>query len=429
MRREKPPISELEALKLGHAPRKLSWIDRTFPHRQVLIRGAERTHAIHLGQRLQIGVVSVVIISVVASTAMTIDVAWSRYQAAQMASEMDALRSTAKLEADRAAQDHALLNRLSSELAERISERDKIANDPARNGQNLAERQAEIDRLMAARESAIQHALDERSRVAAERDAAIAERDAALAANRDLLARLDDQASKTISEIQKIIASTGLDINRLAPIKPPAKEDRNAPRGGPFIPWLGGHSANAPPSSPTVDEMAPKVTNIVAGIDRLDQLRQLLAHLPLSTPVGNVEVSSRFGYRIDPFNGQVSLHEGVDLRGPQGTPIYATAEGVVTVADRRPDYGAMVEIDHGYGLITRYAHLARIMVKPGDHVLLHQQIGAMGATGRATGVHLHYETRVNGQARDPINFIKADHYVLEKPVQTNPSGNSQQNGG
>ena len=370
-----------------------------------------------------------VIISVLASAAMTVDAAWSRYQAAQMASEMDELRSTAKLEADRAAQDHALLNRLSSELSDRIAERDKIANDPARNGQNLAERQAEIDRLMAARESAIQHALDERARVAAERDSAIVERDAALAANRDLLARLDDQASKTIAEIQKIIASTGLDINRLAPVKPPAKEDRNAPRGGPFIPWFGGHSANEPKSSPTNDEMAPKVTNIVAGIDRLGQLRQLLAHLPLSTPVGQVEVSSRFGYRVDPFNGQMSLHEGVDLRGAQGTPIYATAEGVVTVAERKPDYGTMVEIDHGYGLVTRYGHLYRIIVKPGDHVALHQQIGTMGATGRATGVHLHYETRVNGRARDPINFIKADHYVLEKHPQTDSRDNPKQNGG
>ena len=429
VRRERPPITELEALKQGHAPKRVRWIDRHFPHRQLLIRGAERTHAIHFGQRLQICVAAVLALGVIGSCAVTADAAWSRHRAAKMAREMAVLRTTAKLEAERAAQDHALLNRISSELAMRIAERDKIASDPTRNGQNLADRQAEIDRLMAARESAIERALAERARVAAERDEAIAERDAALAANRDMLARLDDQARSTIADIQRIITSTGLDPNKLAPLKPPAKEDRNAPRGGPFIPWFGGHADNAVSAPPTLAEMTPQVTNIVADLDRMARLRDVLAHLPISTPVGTVEISSGYGYRIDPLNGEASLHEGIDLRAPRGTPIMATGEGVVITAGRDADFGNLVEIDHGYGLITRYGHLDRITVKRGDHVALHQQIGLMGASGRATGVHLHYETRVNGSARDPIHFLKADHYVPEKTAPTDPSGNPQQHGG
>jgi murein DD-endopeptidase MepM/ murein hydrolase activator NlpD len=139
-----------------------------------------------------------------------------------------------------------------------------------------------------------------------------------------------------------------------------------------------------------------------------------LAHLPVASPVSDVDLSSGYGYRHDPFTGQGSMHEGTDFRGAYGSPIYATAAGVVASAGYQPEYGYTVDIDHGFGLMTRYAHLEKILVKPGETVSLHQKLGLMGATGRATGVHLHYETRVNGNARNPLNFLKADHYVPEK---------------
>ncbi len=394
----------------GPAPKKARWVDRWFPHRQILIRGPHQTAALHVGQRLQIGIVSMALLGVLGFLGATLSAAWNQRQAVKMAAEMDALRSTAHLEAEHAAQDRALLGRLSQELTQRMAERDRAAADPSRNSKTLAERQADIDKLIAEREATIDHALAERARVARERDKAIAERDAAIATNREALAQLDAQTHSTIDEVEKIITSTGLDPNRLAPFKPPGKEDRNAPRGGPFIPWVSA----APPTDPARGADVARAQSVVFGLDRLQRLRDVLSHLPVASPVGQVEISSGFGYRVDPFTGQASLHEGVDFRGPRGAAIYATAAGVVTFAGAATDYGNMVDVDHGFGLMTRYAHMEKILVKVGDSVVLHQPLGLMGATGRATGVHLHYETRLGGRATNPLNFLKADHYVPEK---------------
>ena len=424
--RRKTPPSELELLRRGHAKPTPGWRDRWFPHRQLLIRGPQSTHAVHFGQKVQIGAVALLAVALVATTALTIEAGWSRLRAARLSVEMDQLRSTTQLEAQRARDDRELLSRLSDELNARIAERDRAKADSINTGQTLKERQAEIDRLLAVREAAIDRALAERTRIAEERDKAIAERDAALAANHDLIGQLSDQADSTIAEVERIIAATGLDPNRLAPLKPPIKDDRNAPRGGPFIPWISGSTHDdAPTGAPSE---APRLVSLSAALDRLDRLRLVLAHLPVSSPVRQIEVSSPFGYRIDPINNQASLHEGVDLRGNLGSPIYATAEGVVVAARRDADYGGMVDIDHGYGLMTRYAHMSRLLVKQGDRVALHQQIGAMGATGRATGVHLHYETRVDGRARNPLNFIKADHYVAQSPASPEPASHAQHPG-
>ena len=130
-------------------------------------------------------------------------------------------------------------------------------------------------------------------------------------------------------------------------------------------------------------------------------------------PVEKIVVSSPFGYRLDPFTGAPSMHEGIDLEGPLGTPIMATAPGVVTFAGTRPAYGGLVEVNHGSGLMTRYSHLERELVQVGDHVALHQEIGLMGSTGRSTGSHLYYEVWVNGATQNPANFMKGKSHVLE----------------
>ena len=410
-------------LRQGHAKPSPSWRDRWVPHRQLLIRGPQSTHAVHFSQMVQIGAVAILGGALIATAALTIEAGWSRHRAARLSVEMEQLRSTTKLEAQRAREDRELLRRLSAELNARISERDRASADSITAGQSLKERQAEIDRLLAVREATIDRALAERTRIAEERDKAIAERDAALAANHDLISQLSDQARSTIGQVERIISATGLDPTRLAPLKPPIKDDRNAPRGGPFIPWISGSTHNDAPTG--LPGEAPRLVSLTSALDRLDRLRLVLAHLPVSSPVGQIEVSSTFGYRIDPINNQASLHEGVDLRGNLGSPIYATAEGVVVAARRDDEYGSMVDIDHGYGLTTRYAHLSRILVKQGDRIGLHQQIGTMGATGRATGVHLHYETRVDGRARNPLNFIKADHYVAKSPASPEPASPPQ----
>ncbi len=118
-------------------------------------------------------------------------------------------------------------------------------------------------------------------------------------------------------------------------------------------------------------------------------------------------MSSPFGMRTDPFNGRAAMHTGIDLRGERGEPVHATADGTVSIAGRDGGYGKMVEINHGNGLSTRYGHLSEIDVRVGQKVRIGQTIGKIGSTGRSTGPHLHYETRINGEAVNPQKFLRA----------------------
>jgi murein DD-endopeptidase MepM/ murein hydrolase activator NlpD len=147
---------------------------------------------------------------------------------------------------------------------------------------------------------------------------------------------------------------------------------------------------------------------------KLDQLQDGVIAIPSDKPVKmNVEFTSGFGVRSDPFHAGAAMHPGIDLAGTYGTPIYATADGTVLRAGwNSGGYGNLVEIDHGRGITTRYGHMSAILVQAGDHITRGQQIGRMGSTGRSTGNHLHYEVRIDGRAVNPIPFMKSTDYVL-----------------
>ena len=123
--------------------------------------------------------------------------------------------------------------------------------------------------------------------------------------------------------------------------------------------------------------------------------------------------SSGFGARLDPITGRPAFHPGLDLTGGYLTPIYATAPGVVSFTGQRSGYGNTIEIDHGAGFKTRYAHLQGMAVGLGQRVAVGQRIGAMGSTGRSTGPHLHYEVWVDGRPQNPDRFLKAGEYVQQ----------------
>jgi murein DD-endopeptidase MepM/ murein hydrolase activator NlpD len=127
--------------------------------------------------------------------------------------------------------------------------------------------------------------------------------------------------------------------------------------------------------------------------------------VPSIKPVANLEFTSLYGVRSDPFRGTAAMHAGVDIPGPVGTPIYATADGVVGRSGWVGGYGNLVELEHGKGLQTRYGHLSKLLVAPGTRVTRGQVIGLMGSTGRSTGSHLHYEVRIGGQAVNPAPFL------------------------
>ena len=156
---------------------------------------------------------------------------------------------------------------------------------------------------------------------------------------------------------------------------------------------------------------APSSASFIASTSRapnVDRLTRTLGAVPVRKPImGEIDLSSGFGVRSDPFLGRPAMHTGLDFRGSTGDPVRATATGTVETAGWNGGYGKMVEIDHGNGFSTRYGHLSEIDVKVGQTVKIGQIIGRVGSTGRSTGPHLHYETRIDGDAVDPQKFLRA----------------------
>jgi murein DD-endopeptidase MepM/ murein hydrolase activator NlpD len=144
---------------------------------------------------------------------------------------------------------------------------------------------------------------------------------------------------------------------------------------------------------------------------KLEQLEQGTIAIPSTEPVHGTSFTSGYGVRADPFRGRAAMHAGIDLAGPYGTPIYATADGLVGRSEWVSGYGNLVELDHGRGIQTRYGHLSRSMVASGQRVKRGELIALMGSTGRSTGSHLHYEVRIDGKAVNPVPFMQSSDYL------------------
>ncbi len=185
--------------------------------------------------------------------------------------------------------------------------------------------------------------------------------------------------------------------------------DKPSPQGGPLV--------TSASEEINVDDLSREVQNLTLVLsdrsDKMSALQTMLMQnqlskklLPSVAPVRDGWYSSNFGWRVDPFNGLSAMHEGVDYVVPEGTPIYASAGGVVSYADMNSSYGNMVEIDHGNEIITRYAHASKLLVKVGQVVRRGEKIAEVGSTGRSTGNHLHFEIRYRGIAQNPVRFLK-----------------------
>jgi murein DD-endopeptidase MepM/ murein hydrolase activator NlpD len=179
-------------------------------------------------------------------------------------------------------------------------------------------------------------------------------------------------------------------------------------QGGPFVPAID-EAVNFAPSA----QLGETVNMLEVRLNRWSALQVLLASLPLTAPVDQYRISSGYGSRKDPVNGRKAQHRAVDFAAPNGSSIYATAPGKVVFAGWRGRYGRTIEIDHGHGIRTRYAHLRKILVKAGQEVDHRQKIGLVGSSGRSTGPHVHYEVRYKNQARNPMKFLKAGRYVFK----------------
>lgn len=300
-------------------------------------------------------------------------------QRAALQSRVHQLEADLESANSRTGQYRANLESIERKLQQLAAEHDKI----------LAER----DRLQA-RVSELQSKLSSAVQIAPPPAEAGAQPSAPVAPPpRATAERLPDQRSDNarFNEVERLIASTGIDVEKLLGrlgSVPPGQ-------GGPFVAL---DKAKRP-----------------AAVDpqRSAELQKVLKTLPLATPLAHFQVESGFGGRPDPFVKKQAFHTGVDLAAPYRTAVYSTAPGTVVFTGVKEGYGKVVDIDHGHGIVSRYAHLHRIVVANGQKIPTHHQVGELGSTGRSTGPHLHYEVLVNGTAQDPEKFIQAGKNVVQ----------------
>jgi murein DD-endopeptidase MepM/ murein hydrolase activator NlpD len=223
------------------------------------------------------------------------------------------------------------------------------------------------------------------------------------ATQQNIVQRLTERTQMTVAEIEKTVHMTGLDLDTLLGFA----AGKLSGEGGPFVPAVRAVR--------TAEEhkLLASIQKLDGEVDRWGRLQMVVRTLPLAAPLDSYTLLSGFGERIDPIVGKRAMHAGVDLKNKVGTPVLATAPGTVIYAGWMRDYGRIVEIDHGLGIRTRYAHLKSISVKVGQTVEFRQQIGKLGNSGRSTGPHLHYEVQVNGKPFDPMNFMEAGKYVFK----------------
>jgi murein DD-endopeptidase MepM/ murein hydrolase activator NlpD len=239
------------------------------------------------------------------------------------------------------------------------------------------------------------------------------------------LGEIEAAASAQITQSRQVVAALGLDPGRfgktslsLPAIRRPApleslhlrdvsSEPGSSDMGGPFLPASTGLG------EPSFDFRFGRVEST---LDQARHAKQVLETLPIGRPLGErYDLTSTFGTRLDPFTRSLAQHSGIDFRAPTGTPVRAVAAGKIVEAGPNGGYGRMVEIDHGFGITTRYAHLSAITVNEGDTIARGAVLGHVGSTGRSTGPHLHYEVRIDDDATDPMRYVRAQSLLANRP--------------
>jgi murein DD-endopeptidase MepM/ murein hydrolase activator NlpD len=276
--------------------------------------------------------------------------------------------------------------------------------------QTAAAREAELNRALVRLAAALEATADQRDGSATMVADAAQEIDrlrfeAALAGERQerVFRQLEEAVAMSLEPLNRMLSASGLSTDSLIS----QVRATYSGQGGPLMPLAVSTRGEEP------DALSLRANEIFGALDEMNLHRIAAERLPFSVPVhGTYRNTSGFGYRSDPFNGGRRLHAGVDFAGARGTDIVAGGDGTVIFAGRQSGYGLMVEIDHGFGITTRYAHLTQLHVTRGKRVSRGEHIGDMGCTGRCTGTHLHYEVRRNGEPVNPMTFITAGRDVF-----------------
>ena len=240
-----------------------------------------------------------------------------------------------------------------------------------------------------------------------------AQRDRVMRENLDAMAqRLGEMQAKLIrleAISERVSGMAGVKPEELVPATPPAAAAGG--KGGPYVPVRAPSLQQLRSLADSMDDITDQQSDLYTLIEsRLLEKRLLSSMVPTAAPIAGT-VGSGFGFRIDPFTGRPALHTGLDFPADAGTTILAAATGIVRSAADHPQYGHLLEIDHGNGLVTRYAHTSRFLVNVGDLVRRGQAIALVGSTGRSTGPHLHFEVLVDGVPQNPARFLAGDAIV------------------
>ena len=215
----------------------------------------------------------------------------------------------------------------------------------------------------------------------------------------ELLDRVEEVADKEIAKIKSSISTVNSTLKKKGQYYNALSNKKSSGRGGPYIPDDNSLFEDK--------ELSDKLSKVYESYSDLEYYRSVLQTLPVGKPVWNYRLSSEFGRRSDPMNKSSAIHKGVDLASRKGNKISVMADGKVVRSGVMRGFGNMIEIDHGNGFTTKYAHLNKSYVKKGDRVKKNQAIGEVGSTGRSTGPHLHYEVLYRNVNVDPMGFIKA----------------------
>lgn len=313
---------------------------------------------------------------------------------AQLNRTLDANRGELRQSDAQRANLQSRVRQLESELESATARTNQYKSELASNERRLQQLAAEHERTIAERDRLQARLTETQSRGPTLNLAPPSDLGAPSTGQRSQAERTPDQRSDNTapaSELERLIASTGIDVEKLlarlgsVPLA----------QGGPYVALDRAARPNGAPAA------------------RLEELQKLIKTLPLAAPLAHYQIESGFGGRADPFHGRQAFHAGVDLSAPYRTPVLSTAPGVVVFTGVKDNYGKVVDIDHGHGIVTRYAHMHRSLVALGQRVALHQPVGELGSTGRSTGPHLHYEVLVNGTAQDPEKFMQAGKNVVQ----------------
>jgi murein DD-endopeptidase MepM/ murein hydrolase activator NlpD len=373
------------AIKKFSLSRAMTMIMALAPEREIYLRSGGTVKFVRISSRLQLAVVGLVLMFLGAWGIATGAMLWSQ---SHLSAERALVAQERAAVIDRQASVEAYKGSV-SDIARDIEARQKAYDEILRVNFGDLPAAAKTD---AAKAKAAAPVL--KSGKVSDASSPEAQRLEQLRARQDQFgAQLAAAARQRLARVEQAIRGFGLNPATFGNVR--------AGMGGPYVP-VGGLIASD-----------PELRDLATLLGRLNAMETTLATIPSGRPTEAPMETSSYGYRRDPFNGLTAFHAGIDFPGAYGQSIIAAASGRISFVGQRPGYGNVVEIDHGNGILTRYAHLSRFGARVGDEVARGQAIARMGSTGRSTGTHLHFEVRVRGEAVNPRRFLEARQDVLE----------------